>query len=112
MTDPQDPEVAADEDEGVVGALGTQGLADCADRLAEIGRSARNRLGDRIVALAERVHDIAEEARARLADDRLPSGAGSSEQRDRIAAEHQRRRDAAASSATTATTNDDLAVDP
>lgn len=86
------------EDEGVIGALGTQGLADCAERLGEIGRSAHHAFGDRIVHVAERVQGLAAEARRRLAEDRLPSDAGAEDQRERIAAEHERRREAAANS--------------
>jgi hypothetical protein len=116
MTNPEDPEAVAgalagdpgaasededefSEDEGVIGALGTQGLTDCAERLHEIGRSAHHAFGDRVVELAAKVRAIAAEARRRLAEDRLPMNAGSDEQRARIAAEHERRRGAAAESA-------------
>ena len=92
MTQPTDPEVAeAPDDEGVIGALGAQGLADCAERLAEIGRGAHNRFGDRISALAATVADLAAEAHQRLSEDRLPDETGADEQRARIAAEHERR---------------------
>lgn len=110
MTSPTDPEAVAeamegdpgavydetqsDPEAGAVGVLGTEGLAECADRLAVIGRAARNELGDRIVALADLVREIADEARGRLAMD-----AGADELRARAAEEHERRRRAAAADA-------------
>lgn len=95
MTSPTDPEAVAEAMEaGAVGVLGTEGLAECADRLAMIGRAARNELGDRIVALGELVREIADEARGRLAMD-----AGADELRARTAEEHERRRRAAAEAA-------------
>jgi hypothetical protein len=72
-----------------IGASGTYELAQLAERLGIIGRSAHNEFGDRLVFLAEKVRDLAREARKRLAADRLPDDAGTVEQR-------QRRREAAA----------------
>jgi hypothetical protein len=72
-----------------IGASGTYELAQLAERLGIIGRTAHNEFGDRLVFLAEKVRDIAREARRRLAADRLPDDAGTVEQQ-------QRRRDTAA----------------
>ncbi len=84
---------------GLIGVRDTRSLGDYAVLLADIGRSSHSPFGDRLVVLAGRLLDFAHEARRRLVDDQLPSGAGSDEQRDRIAEEHERRRRAAAESA-------------
>lgn len=72
---------------GLIGTLGTRELGDLARQIAEIGRSARNPFGERIIIMAGRLQDLAAEARRRLAEDRLPDDAGTAEQQ-------QRRRDA------------------
>jgi len=68
---------------GLVGTLGTRELGDLARRVQEIGRSARNPFGDRLVILAGRLAEFAAEARRRLAADRLPDDAGTPEQQER-----------------------------
>lgn len=78
---------------GLIGTLGTRELGDLARQVAEIGRSARNPLGERIVILAGRLQDLAAEARRRLAGDRLPADAGTPDQQ-------ARRREAAGDAAT------------
>jgi hypothetical protein len=85
----QQPEPDADEAEnlrdvpGVIGSLAVRELGDLAGKLEQLGRSAHNAFGDRIVRLAERLADIAYEARRRLAEDRLPDDAGTAEQQER-----------------------------
>jgi hypothetical protein len=87
-------ETHGDPEVGAVGPLGAQALGECAERLTEIGRTARCDLGDRIEELAELVHELAIEARHRLAADRAADA-----QRAAIAEEHERRRRAAAEAA-------------
>lgn len=78
------------DDDGVIGPAGIADLVDCANRLGQLGRAARSRLGDRIVALADQARAIAHEARRRLEADRLPEDAGTPDQRARIDDEHDR----------------------
>lgn len=101
---PGDDEDQGDEDDddpaladlrsvpGLIGTLGTRELGDLARQIAEIGRSARNPFGERIIIVAGRLADLAAEARRRLAEDRLPADAGTPEQQ-------QRRREAAGDAA-------------
>lgn len=94
-----DDDPASGEDEGApVGPAGVHELINCAQRVSEIGRAARSRLGDRIVALADDLRALASEARRRLADDRLPDDAGTPDQQRRV--EDEQRRRAAAADAT------------
>jgi hypothetical protein len=79
---------AVDDDEGApIGVRDTRELAALAARVAEIGQSARNRFGERLVALADQLADLAADARRRLAGDRLPPDAGTPEQRRDAAAD-------------------------
>lgn len=92
--DDEDDDTGSDEpdvDDGVIGPPGIADLVDCANRLGQLGRAARSRLGDRIVALADEARAIAHEARRRLEADRLPEDAGTPDQRARIDDEHDRR---------------------
>jgi hypothetical protein len=96
--DDADP-VSGDDDEGApVGPAGVHELINCAQRVSEIGRASRSRLGDRIVGVADDLRALANDARRRLADDRLPDDAGTPDQQRRVEDEHRRR--AAAADAT------------
>jgi hypothetical protein len=68
----------AADDEGTLGVRDTRDLGDLAARVGEIGAASHSAFGDRIVALADQLGDLAAEARRRLApeagtpDDLLP----------------------------------------
>lgn len=96
--DDADP-ASGDDDEGApVGPAGVHELINCAQRVSEVGRASRSRLGDRIVGVADDLRALANEARRRLADDRLPDTPGTPDQSLRI--EDELRRRAAAADAT------------
>lgn len=57
----------AASDEGTLGVRDTRDLGDLAARVGEIGAAAHSAFGDRIVALADQLGDLAAEARRRLA---------------------------------------------
>lgn len=89
-TDPDpDATAAAAETGAPLGVASTFELGQIAERLGVIGRGARNQFGDGIVIIAERVRDLAGEARRRLVADRLGDDAGTDDQRRRREDERQ-----------------------
>jgi hypothetical protein len=76
-----------DEAPGVLGLHSVFELDDLANRVSHLGRSAHCPFGDRIESLGARLHGFADEARARLAKDRLPDDAEQQERRREAAAE-------------------------
>lgn len=97
--DEDDDDPASGDDQGApVGPAGVHELINYAQRVSEIGRAARSRLGDRLVNLADDLRALANEARRRLANDRLPDDAGTPDQQRRV--EDEQRRRAAAADAT------------
>lgn len=91
-----DPGAAEADDlcelEGTLGVRDARDLHDHAAVIVAIGRASHSPFGDAVAAFAGRLLDLAHEARRRLAADRLPEGAGTPEQRERIE-DHRRDHD-------------------
>ena len=68
---------------GTLGTRDTRELGDLASAVVDIGRASHTAFGDRIAHVGTMLADLAREARRRLAEDRLPPGTGTPEQRAR-----------------------------
>lgn len=83
-----DPGAADPDDmcelEGTLGVRDTRDLHEHAAVIVAIGMASHSPFGDAIAAFGGRLVTLAHEARRRLAADRLPEGAGTAEQRERI----------------------------